>query len=101
MKQGKICVLDIDSQGVDQLANTNMNPVLIFIKAPSLEVLEKRLRARDTDDDDSIKSRLEIAKRELEWASGKKFDSTIVNDDLEKAYSQLSSTLVSLYPCLQ
>ena len=100
-KQNKICVLDIDSQGVDSLSRTDLNPVLIFIKAPSLDELEKRLRARGTDDDAVIKERLNIAARELEWAKSKKFDGTIVNDDLTKSYNDLKSVLFTHYPVLK
>eukprot|EP00835_Amoeboradix_gromovi_P002790 NODE_165_length_16345_cov_0.329743.p6 type:complete len:189 gc:universal NODE_165_length_16345_cov_0.329743:8949-8383(-) len=93
----KICVLDIDSQGVDQLSQTSLNPVLVLIKAPSIQELEARLRKRATDDDSVIKSRLEIAVRELEWAKTKHFDGVVVNDELEYAYEQLKSLLKTLY----
>ena len=99
--KGKICVLDIDSQGVDQLEKTDLNPVLIFLKVPTLEILERRLKARGTDDDSVIASRVEIAKKELEWAKSKTFDGTIINDELEVAYKQLLAVLHGKYPELK
>ena len=44
LKNGKICILDIDVQGVKAVKNTDLTPMFVFIKPPSLEVLEKRLR---------------------------------------------------------
>lgn len=45
-KAGKVCVLDIDVQGVQKIKRTDINPHLIFIAPPSPEQLEARLRGR-------------------------------------------------------
>ena len=55
----------------------------MFVKAPSLEEMERRLRARQTDSEEKIRERIAKAEREMEFAS--QFDVVLVNDDLEKA----------------
>ena len=61
--------------------------VLIFICPPSFDDLEKRLRKRNTEDEDTIQRRLNAAKVELERAD--KFDYKIVNDDISKAIKSI------------
>ena len=61
--QGKICVLDIDSQGVRSLKKvSNLSPVYVFVKPPSLAALEERLRSRKTETEESLKKRLDAAR---------------------------------------
>lgn len=64
---GKICVLDIDIQGVKQIKCTQLNPLFIFIKPPCVLELERRLKARNTETEESLQRRLAIAKTELEY----------------------------------
>lgn len=66
-EQGKICVLDIDVQGVKLVKKTDLNPWYIFIKPPSLEVLKKRLLARKTETEESLSKRLSVASTEMEY----------------------------------
>lgn len=67
-----------------------MSARYVFIKPPSFEVLEKRLRGRGTEDEDAVTKRLEQARIELEYADTPGVhDIIIVNDDLEKAYKEL------------
>ena len=65
---------------------------MIFVRAPGLDVLEQRLRARGTDDEASIQRRLANARRELELA--KCYDVHLVNDDLERSVDELAAILV-------
>jgi len=58
----------------------------IFIRPPSFEILESRLRARATDSEESLQKRLNKAKWELSLE--KDFDAVIVNDKLEDAFEQ-------------
>jgi len=55
----------------------------VFVKTPSLEEMERRLRARKTDSEQKIKERVAKAEKEMEFAP--RFDVILVNDDLEKA----------------
>lgn len=60
-------MLDIDIQGVKQIKRIDLNPFYIFIKPPSVMELEQRLKARNTETEESLKRRLLIAKSELEY----------------------------------
>lgn len=64
---GKVCVLDIEIQGVKQIKRTDLNPLYIFIKPPSFMELERRLKARNTETEKSLEHRLSIARSELEY----------------------------------
>lgn len=98
---GKVCVLDIDMQGVINLKNTSLNCYYVFVKTPSLEELEKRLRARGTETEESLSKRLDIAKKELAFADTPgNFNSIIINDDLERAYSEFHDTISKNVICL-
>lgn len=91
---GRICILDIDVQGVKQIkereADLGLSPSYVFVKPPSREVLEERLRGRGTENEDSLARRLAAAFEELKYGELEgNFDVVIVNDDLEKAYGDL------------
>lgn len=60
-------MLDIDLQGVRQILKTDLNPLCIFLKPPSLEELEKRLRARQTETEETLQARLKAAREEIEY----------------------------------
>lgn len=66
-KQGKICILDIDIQGVQKVKESSLSPIYVFIAPPSFEELEKRLRGRGTETEEQMKTRLGNAKKELEY----------------------------------
>ena len=53
---GKICILDIDVQGVKAIKKVDdiPKPLYVFMKPPSLQVLEERLRARGTETEESL-----------------------------------------------
>jgi len=95
LEQGKICILDIEMQGVILIKKTEMNPCYVFIKPPSLEILEQRLRDRKTDSEDAIQRRLDTAKREMEYGAVEgNFDIVITNDELDKAYTELRTFIL-------
>jgi guanylate kinase len=94
VSSGKICVLDVDVQGVKSLKTTDLNPVYIFIMPPSIDELEKRLRNRGTETESSLKKRLDAAQSELDYCKEKDaFHHIIVNDNLEEAYGKLRDIL--------
>lgn len=77
-------MLDIDVKGAMRVMDQHRSQCMsIFIRPPSLEELERRLRQRGTDAEDSIRMRLEKAAFELSFAD--RFDHVIVNDDLQTA----------------
>jgi guanylate kinase len=71
---------------------TNLNARFVFIKPPSLDELEKRLRNRGTETEESLNLRLETARKELEYAEQEgSHDRIIVNEDLDQAYAELEA----------
>jgi guanylate kinase len=103
-ESGKICILDIDVQGVKLIKQSDLEaPSYVFIKPPSREALEKRLRARRTESEDSLAKRLAAADAEMEYGETPgNFDIIIVNDDLEKAYQELRTFMLpKLSPLLK
>lgn len=93
LAQGRSLVLEIDVQGGLNVRNAFEGVVLIFIAPPSTEELVQRLHERGTEDDGSISIRLDTAEREMELMDS--YDATIVNDDLERALSELDALIES------
>ncbi|XP_014458226.2 guanylate kinase isoform X1 [Alligator mississippiensis] len=92
--QNQICVLDVDMQGVKNIKKTDLNPIYISIQPPSLDVLEKRLRERQTETEESLQKRLKAAHVDLELSKEPGlFNLIIINDDLEVAYLKLKEIL--------
>ena len=91
-------MLDIEMEGVRQLkGDAWIRPRLVFVKPPSLEALEARLRGRGTEDEDSVRMRLARARAELEYAeTAGVHDKVIVNDDLERAFRELEGFVFGL-----
>lgn len=89
-----ICLLDIDMQGVKNIKKTDLNPMFISIQPPSMEILEKRLRGRKTESEESLQKRLQTAKIEMEFSKEPgAFDVIIINDNLDDAYAKLKYAL--------
>ncbi|XP_042372518.1 guanylate kinase-like [Plectropomus leopardus] len=89
-----ICILDVDIQGVKRIKETDLNPIYISIQPPSMEILEKRLRDRQTETEESLQKRLEAARMDMELSNEPGvFDVVIINDDLERAYEELKDIL--------
>lgn len=91
LEDGKNIILEIDTQGALQVKEKMPEAVLIFICPPSYETLEQRLRGRCTEDEETIKKRLEAVKKEFERAEN--FDYKVVNDDLETAIKSLENVI--------
>lgn len=86
----RICVFDIEMEGVKQLKKSRLDPRICFIQPPDVETLEKRLRGRGTDSEEAIQKRLAQAKNEIEYCKTEgKHDKVIINDDLDRAYKEL------------
>ncbi|CAO2822202.1 unnamed protein product [Amaranthus hypochondriacus] len=91
---GKRCILDIDVQGAKSVRASSLDAVFIFVRPPSYEDLEKRLRSRGTETEEQIQKRLRNAKGELEQSrTPGLFDHILVNDDLEACYQTLKTHL--------
>lgn len=88
---GRSMVFDVDVKGGLSIKKHYPQAILIFIRPPSLETLKERLLNRKTEDEATLKRRLDRASMELEL--GRNFDHEIINDDLEKAVSKVQSLL--------
>jgi guanylate kinase len=84
---GRPVLLEIELEGARQVRKSFPNGVQIFIKPPSYEELERRIRGRGTDSEEAISRRLERARVEL--AAEAEFDAALVNDDLDTALAEL------------
>uniref|UniRef100_H2YFN8 guanylate kinase n=1 Tax=Ciona savignyi TaxID=51511 RepID=H2YFN8_CIOSA len=68
LKSHKICLLDVDEQGVKSIKKTDLNPLYIFISPPSLEALRDRLNNRGTETPDSVERRMATAVSALQYS---------------------------------
>jgi len=94
MAQGCIVVLEIDPQGARQVKELMPDAVLIFIVAPSLEELERRIRRRGAETDEQVRVRLETAMREIQLVDT--YDFVVQNDDMHRASDELVAIVRSL-----
>ena len=86
-QQHKAPLLDVDVQGgINIQQQYPHNSLSLFIEPPSIEELEKRLRARGTETPESLQARLNKAAYELSFKS--QFDHIILNDNLERACTE-------------
>jgi len=86
--KGYFTLLDIDVKGALNIKQQFKGEALgIFIKPPSIEVLEQRLKNRGTDSERKIRERLKKSKSELLYAG--RFDHVVVNEKLDKAYGKV------------
>lgn len=84
---GKHVLFDVDVKGGINLKKYYQERALaIFVKSPSLEVLEQRLRERNSDSEESISARLFKVKFEMGFED--QFDVTLVNNDLQTAFQE-------------
>ena len=88
---GKICFLIIDVQCAQSILKVRHDAISIFLLPPSLEVLEKRLVNRSTNDIEDVKNRMTIAKREIDMAPLYKY--SVVNDDLEECVNKINEII--------
>lgn len=85
--QGRQVVLEIDPQGAQQVKERMPQSVLIFVNAPDLSELRKRLFGRGSETDEQIEARMARAIEEMELAG--LYDFVITNDDVVRATDEL------------
>jgi guanylate kinase len=91
LRAAKHVVMDIDVQGARAFRRVFPNSVLAFILPPSVDVLITRLRARNTESEESIGHRLRTAITEIEAVT--EYDYVVVNDQLDTATGQVSAII--------
>jgi guanylate kinase len=84
-------VMDIDVQGARQVRTSFSSTVSVFVLPPSAHILLERLRHRNTESARGLADRLHSALRELQAVE--EYDYVVVNDDLERAVSRVSSII--------
>ncbi len=89
-----VAVFDIDVQGGQAIKRKHSEAILIFVLPPSMEELERRLRDRKTDSDETIRKRMLAARSEIERGVAS-YDYIVVNDDIERAFQELRSVVVA------
>lgn len=89
-----VAIFDIDVQGGQAIKRKHPDAILVFVLPPSVEELERRLRDRKTDSDETIRRRMLAARAEMEKGAAS-YDFIIVNDDFERAYSDLRSVVAA------
>jgi guanylate kinase len=89
LERGESVLFDIDFQGAMKVnAQLPQDSVLIYVLPPSLAEMSRRLHARSQDSEEVIAKRLARAKDEV--AAWEQFDYVILNDDFDRAYSDLA-----------
>ena len=93
LKNGEIVILKIEVEGAANIKKIYPDSIAVFITPPSVEVLEKRLRARGSENEEDVLRRLKIAQNEL--AQQDNYDHVIINDKLEDAVNDLDKIVRS------
>lgn len=86
-------LLDINVQGAEQIKSKLKRGVFIFILPPLFEELKARLEKRGQESPDSIKKRLDIARKDIRFYPD--FDYIVINDELKKAVNELEAIILS------
>ncbi len=94
-RKGVDLILEIDVQGAQEVQQGQLreNAVSIFVLPPSVEELERRIRARGMDSEDEIERRLRQAKTEIK-ALLEHYDYWVVNDDVERAGEKIKEIVL-------
>lgn len=95
---GKLCILDVDKKGVQQIKLSHLPAKFVFIAPESLTHLENRLRSRGTETEEQIQIRLRNAIAEIEYGNSGEFDEVLVNDELEVTYNTLLTHMRTWFP---
>jgi guanylate kinase len=91
LNSGKHALIDIDTQGANQIKQSGISATFVFVLPPSMEVLRQRLVDRKTDSGEVIERRLDNARQEItekDW-----YDFEIINDEVEKAAGELEEII--------
>lgn len=93
LEKGYVVITDIDIQGARQIRRTMPDAVFVFLMPPSLEELQKRIKARGTDSPEAIAERMARAVEEMQCVVD--YDYWILNVDLEEAARELMAIVMA------
>lgn len=85
--QGRQVILEIDPQGAFQVLDQFPDGILLFVRAPSMAELQRRLEGRASETKAQVAERMRTAERELELVG--RYDHVIINDDVARATDEL------------
>ncbi len=88
---GKWVLLEIDVDGAENVLKQFDAPVSIFVRTDSFEELERRLRSRGTENEESIERRLSVARRELQLAD--RYEYQVINETVPQAVDDICKIL--------
>ena len=91
LREGQDCILEIDTQGAEQIKKNMPGAVMIFIAPPSLFELEQRILRRGTESSKEIKIRMSCAKKEMECVTN--YDYIVVNEEVESSVKKVLSII--------
>ena len=91
LNQGNHVILEIEVQGALKVMKRVPDHVSVFLAVPSMDELERRLRGRGTETEDSVQNRLAAAKQELALADHYQY--LVLNDDVEAAVERLNTII--------
>ena len=91
IEEGIDVLLEIELEGARQIRKTFPQALLIFLAPPDLCELEKRIRGRGTESEESIRNRLAIAN--VEMTAAKEFDAVVINNNVETACKEIESLM--------
>ncbi len=89
-------MLELETEGAKRVKELRPDTVTVFVAPPSFAELERRLRERDTESAGEIDERLALAQAQTEEQDD--FDHVVVNDDLERAATELDALLTLPVP---
>ncbi len=89
--EGRQVVLEIDVQGALQVKDAMPRSVLVFILAPSMDELKRRLSGRGSETDDEVETRMTTAQQEVALVDS--YDNVVINDDVRRATDELTSII--------
>ena len=92
VQNGRVCIFDLDVQGALNFIKVFPESVTVFIQPPGIESLRDRLLKRGTEDEDSIKRRLDNAKKELEKKDT--FQYIVVNNRVDEAVEEIERIII-------
>ncbi len=91
-EEGKNVILEIEIRGAKQIMEKCPDALSIYIVPPSIEELERRLRERSSEDEQTIMKRIAKAKRELKETD--MYEHIVCNDDLDKAVEEVRQIIL-------
>ncbi len=93
LETGKDVILEIDVQGAKQIKEKFPETILIFIMAPSMEEVKRRIKMRGDENNEQIISRFKVAYNEINQVNN--YNYVVVNDDLQESVRKVEAILVS------